>query len=304
MKIRSLKNNTLYTVLAILSILSCSSDLDTSEVPANKYISIPDSSFEKILIEQNIDSDNTVNGKILKSDAEKVSILDLNKEQHFGNIEDLRGIEGFTNLTKLTAISHQITSVDLSNNQLLDTLYLIGNHLKEISFVKNPNLVLIDIQANELESIKGLSYATKLKKLNASWNHLETFNIQNPSIEVLHISQNLLTELNIDGAINLKNLLLTSNKLTLLNTSSNTKLETLLTSDNQIENISIENNRNLTHLYITSNNLNSLDVSNNLKLIELKVDRNPNLTCIKKHYNQNIPSTSLSTYQTISSNCN
>ncbi|GGF61881.1 leucine-rich repeat domain-containing protein [Wenyingzhuangia marina] len=304
MKRKLLQKNTLYFILTTLSLLSCSNDIDNPDNLDSKYVFIPDNSFEEILIEQNIDSDNTVDGKILRSDAEKVYTLDLNKEQHFGNIKNLTGIEGFKNITKLTAVSHEITSIDLSHNQLLDTLYLIGNYLKEINFTQNPNLIYIDIQSNELEIIKGLSSATKLKKLNASWNNLETFNIQNPSLEVLHISQNFLTELNINEATNLKNLLLTSNKLASLNISSNHKLETLLTSDNRIESINLENNRNLTHLYITSNNLNRLDVSNNLKLIELKVDRNPNLTCIKKLSNQNIPSISLSTYQTISSNCN
>lgn len=304
MKRKLLQKNTLYFILTTLSLLSCSNDIDNPDNLDSKYVFIPDNFFEEILIEQNIDSDNTVDGKILRSDAEKVYTLDLNKEQHFGNIKNLTGIESFKNITKLTAVSHEITSIDLSHNQLLDTLYLIGNYLKEINFTQNPNLIYIDIQSNELEIIKGLSSATKLRKLNASWNNLETFNIQNPSLEVLHISQNFLTELNINEATNLKNLLLTSNKLASLNISSNHKLETLLTSDNHIESINLENNRNLTHLYITSNNLNRLDVSNNLKLIELKVDRNPNLTCIKKLSNQNIPSISLSTYQTISSNCN
>lgn len=297
--------NILKTNLFLLLILTLNSCIKNEHVSEEQLVSIPDPEFEQILINQNIDSDRTINGKILKSDAEKVAVLDLNKEHNFGSIEDLTGVEGFKNLTKLIAISHQITSVDLSQNTLLDTLYLMGNRLKEISFFKNPNLRFIDVQANELETIKGLFYVTSLKKLNASYNNIEFLNVANSSIETLHVSHNLLKGLSVRSALNIKNILATSNKLTpYLNVTNNTKLETLLISDNQLLEINLEHNTELTHFYSSSNQLKSLNVSYNQKLVDLKVDRNPTLTCIQKRTEQNIANTSLSDYQTLSDSCN
>lgn len=293
MKINSLILTTL------IAITSCSND-DTYQ----ESVLIPDSEFEQLLIEQEIDSDNTLNGELLKSDAEKVNILDLNKDHSFGSIQDLSGIEAFSNITYLSAAMQEITSIDLSANTKLKTLLLQGNHIKEISFDKNPNLTLIDVQANELEEIRGLFYAKNLKKLNASYNNLEFLNVTNSSIEILHVSHNLLKGLTVTSAPNLKNILATSNKLSpYLNVTNNTKLETLLIGDNKLLEVNFEYNTELTHLYASSNQLNTLDVSNNEKLVDLQVDRNPNLTCIQKGIDQYIPYLSLSDYQTIGSNC-
>jgi hypothetical protein len=78
----------------------------------------------------------------------------------------------------------------------------------------------------------------------------------------------------------------------------------MLISDNKIQNINLEQNSNLTHLYITSNSLTSIDVSNNQELVDLRVDRNPNLSCIKIQSGQEIPNVSKSDYQELNNNCN
>jgi Leucine-rich repeat (LRR) protein len=183
-------------------------------------------------------------------------------------------------------------------------LLLQGNYLTSIDLSNNPNLILVDILSNQLSSINGLSGATNLKKLNLSWNNLEEFSIHNESLEVLHISQNLLKSIDINGAVNLKNILLTSNELVTVDFSSNTLLETMLISDNKIQNINLEKNSNLTHLYITSNSLTGLNVSNNQELVDLRVNRNPNLSCIKIHSGQEIPTVSKSDYQELNDICN
>lgn len=286
--------------LPIFTFNSCSNDdFNTKEI-----ISIPDPQFEELLIEQGIDSDNTLNGEILKSDAEKTIILDLNKTIKSKKIKDLSGIESFTNITFLSAAYQKIASVNLSANKKLDTIYLLGNNIEEIDFTHNTNLILINIQANKLHTVTGISKVTKLKELDVSWNNLTTFDVQNSSVIRLYIMHNLLTQLNLKEAINIQNIVSQSNQLTSLDIDTNTKLRTLLTSDNKISGINLKNNISLTHLYISSNLLTDIDVSKNTNLTELNVDRNPNLTCIKKGVDQNIPYLSLSDYQTIGSDCN
>jgi len=293
-------------VLTLSLFVSCSSDDENSNPIDNIYLSIPDIHFETKLIEQGIDSDGVVNQQMLKSDAEAISVLDLNLYDNFGEITDLKGIEGFINLKLLSAGNQKLEHIDLSHNTLLDTIYLLGNRISSIDFSNNPNLIFVDIQSNQFSSsssIIGLSNATNLIDLDVSWNYLDEFSIHNESLEVLHISHNDLISIDTDGAINLQHIFMPSNKLQTVDFSTNTSLETLLISGNKIQQINLENNTSLTHLYISSNLLTSLDVSNNHKLVDLRVDRNLALTCIKIENSQN-PYVMKSDYQEMNTICN
>lgn len=295
------KINILIFILTPLIMVSCSSD----DNPKNDdYLSIPDNTFETMLIDQGIDSDGIINQQLLKSDAENITHLDLDYSAHYGEIYNLTGIEGFLNLKNLIATQHSIETINLSFNTKLDTLYLSGNHLTTIDVSSNKNLILLDVQSNLLTSITGLAEATQLKDLDLSWNYLETLSIPNENLEILHLSNNDLTALNINNAVNVKNILLNTNLLTSLDVSTNTLLETLLIPDNNIESINLENNSNLAYLHLFSNSFTSLDVSNNQELVSLKVDRNPDLTCVKIQSGQYIPTVQKSDYQTLNNTCN
>ena len=294
----------LIVVVTLSLILSCSSDNETVNPIDKVYINIPDIHFETKLIELGIDSEGIVNQQILKSDAEKLNRLDLNLSSNSGEITDFTGIEGFVNITFLSAAGQEIEDIDLSYNTKLDTLILNGNYLTHIDLSNNSNLILIEIQSNELSAITGLSKSTNLKKVNLSFNNFEEFTIKNESIETLLISHNLLKSIDTKDAVNLKNVFIILNQITTVDFSSNRLLETLVVSGNKLQNINLEENTNLTHLYSSSNLLTSLDVSNNQELIDLRIDRNPDLTCIKILNGQEIPSVSLSDYQELNTNCN
>ena len=289
-------------IAIIITILITSCSRNDSDSYENQYLEIPDSSFEAILIEEGIDSDGVLNQRMLRKDASEVSVLDLNFSNK-GVISDLTGIEGFVGLRKLSVMQHELVSIDLSSNTLLDTLYLAGNYISSIDVSNNPNLILLDVQSNQLSAINGLSKAAHLKELNLSFNELEAFSIENETLEILKISNNLLHSFDVKRSINLKNILLTTNELTSVDFSKNVKLETLLISDNKIQNIDLEHNASLTHLYISSNSLTDLNVGGNQELIDLKVDRNPNLNCIKIESRQNIPNVSISEYQELNTSC-
>lgn len=293
----------LIIVLTLSLIVSCSSDDETLNQTDNIYLNIPDIHFETKLIELGIDSDGIVNQQMLRSDAEKLDRLDLNLSTDTGKIIDFTGIEGFVNITYLSAAGQEIEDVDLSFNTKLDTIFLYGNYLTNIDISNNPNLILLDIQSNELIAITGLSKSTNLKKANLSFNNFEEISINNTSIETLLISHNLLKSIDTKDALNLKNVFIILNQLTTVDFSSNRLLETLVISGNNLQNIDLEKNTSLTHLYSSSNLLASLDVSNNPELIDLRVDRNPDLTCIKILNGQEIPTVSLSDYQELNTNC-
>jgi hypothetical protein len=269
-------------ITLIFFIASCTKDDEHTDL-INDFVYIPDNQFESILIEQNIDSDGVVNQKISKNDALGVTHLDLNFSASNMNIEDLTGIEGFTNLTYLSVSGHLIEEIDLSHNTQLDTLLL---------------------QANELHSIHGLSELNNLIKLDMSWNLLDSISFKSETIEILLVSNNLLEFFEVENPDKLKGIILTSNKLSFVNLSTYLLLETLLLSDNHIQTIDLGQNSNLSHLYISGNSLSELNVSSNQNLVDLRVDRNPYLTCIHINNNQEISTVSLSVYQQLSTNCN
>lgn len=272
----------LSSITLIIVIVSCTKEDERIE-PVDDFLYIPDNQFETILIEQNIDSDGVVNQKISKTDALDVTHLNLSFSNSNMYIEDLTGIAGFINLTYLSASNHQIEEIDLSHNTLLDTVLL---------------------HANELHSIHGLSELNNLKKLDLSWNLLDSLSFKNESIEILLASHNHLKFVEVENANKLKSIILTSNKLSSVNLGTYPLLETLLLSDNQLQTIDPGQNMNLGHLYISGNSLSELSVSSNHNLVDLRVDRNPYLTCIHINNNQEIPSVSLSVYQELSTNCN
>ena len=290
-------------ISTLFLIGSCSDDNSNDSLVNDQYLLIPDNHFEQILIDQGLDTDGTLNGQMLREDAEQVQRLDLNLNSHFGEIEDLTGIEGFTNITFLSAVGQNLEDIDLSSNTKLDTLYLQNNYLTTMDISNNVNLMVIEVLVNELHTITGLEHASQLKKLNLSYNYFEDFSIANASIEHLLMSDNQLTSFDSTGAPNLKSILLTTNQLSSVNFSSNPFLETVVISNNSLNHINLENNPNLMYFYASSNALTSLNVSQNSSLIDLRVDRNPDLSCIKIQGGQEIPTVSLSEYQELNEVC-
>lgn len=283
----------LICVLSCCFIVSCSGDSSTEEQVDDLYLYIPDAIFETKLISLGIDSDNKVNQQMLKVDAINIQALNVDDI----GINDITGIEGFVDLKKLSAAQNNIEQIDLKFNTMLDTLILFANRIKSIDLSSNTKLLKINLESNELSSIEGLSKATKLKRLDASFNYLKTFSINHESIETLYISDNDLESFDVDGAVNLKNIFLKTNKLTSIELSTNKELETLVLSDNKIQQISLEENSDLTVLWISSNLLTKLDVSNLEKLSFLSVYNNPDLSCIKIGNGQEVPNLNTSDYQ-------
>ena len=101
----------------------------------SQKINIPDKNFEKILVDLKIDSDQEVNGYLLKSDAQKVTVLDVSNKR----IKDLTGIEAFTSLTFLDCSNNQLSNLNLSHNVGLTIL------INDVNDLINPNSSIMKI---------------------------------------------------------------------------------------------------------------------------------------------------------------
>jgi hypothetical protein len=283
-----------------LLLVSCAvTDSDQKDL----YLNIPDAGFEKRLIDLGIDSEGTLDQKLLKTDAEAVTQLDIYWTNDSEVVRDLTGIEGFVNLTNLTVTQQELEQINLRYNSHLDTLSLPGNYLQHIDLSFNTNLIDVNLGTNELASVEGLSELNQLKKLDLSFNYLNSFAISNASIETLFLNLNELQSLDVSEAENLKSLILTSNQLSDLSLDNNTLLETLLISDNRMLQIELHKNPELQYLYASSNAFTNLDVSRNQKLVDLRIDRNPGLTCITINEGQEILTVRKSEHQELRSDC-
>ena len=100
-----------------------------SAISYTQSIDIPDKNFEQALIDKGIDSDKTINGQILRSDVQLVPILDLYNKK----IKSLEGIEAFSSLTYLDCRKNHLSSLDVSKNITLNTLYSDVNNLDQTS---------------------------------------------------------------------------------------------------------------------------------------------------------------------------
>ena len=273
-----MKNKILYIAFAIILFTSCSKDSVILN-PVDIFVQIPDVNFENELVLKGIDSDGIVNQKILKTDAEKVTKLSL----HGANINTLDGIEGFVNLKRLYADANNLTVLDLSNNVLLDTISLTSNRL---------------IKVDGIEKAKHLTW------LSLSWNYFTQFTLDNDNVKNFLMDHNDLVSLEISNAPKLESAILNINEIQSLDFSNSPLLKVLNFSANKVKTINFDNNLNLEYIYCSSNLFTQFDISKLPNLIDVRVDRNPTLNCIKIATGQQIPTLKLSDYQQTNINCN
>lgn len=117
-----------------------------SYIATAQTITIPDPVFEQVLIDKEIDSDGIVNGQILTADALAVTTLTITSPDIIHTpIEDLTGIEGFTNLENLIVNVTMIEQLNVSTLTKLKRLECADNMLTSLNVSNNPLLEFLDI---------------------------------------------------------------------------------------------------------------------------------------------------------------
>ena len=167
---------------------------------------ISDYRFEQALIDLGIDSDLTVNGHILTSDALLVTELIITPfsltnypypaadfSYYDGMIHDLTGVEAFVNLEKLILNVTMVDNLNVSN--------LIN--LKHLNVVDNM-LTTIDVSNNsDLEYIKISDWGDVLPR-----NYISELDFsQNPNIHTIYA--NAVNKINLNNNNNNSNMLIT-----------------------------------------------------------------------------------------------
>lgn len=201
-------------VLLISFLLSCKSPIIEEEslpekcpdyvytVPFHsniQLVEIEDANFERYLIQQNYDTDKTINGRISLVDAlkvEEIYIVSMNVAAPSNDIiRSVKGIEYFKNLKSFFSQNELIEAVDFSHNVNLEKIVIgednvyyggetdkykalkyinlgvnhklkalgLGNVLvKEVDISKTPNIERLGIWSNHLENV----YVESEKQIN------------------------------------------------------------------------------------------------------------------------------------------
>jgi Leucine-rich repeat (LRR) protein len=224
-----------------------------------QYTSIPDANFEAALETLGYD-DISGDGQVPTIVISAITNLNLDN----AGIADLTGIEDFTALTILECGWNTFTSVDLSNNTLLQEFR-----------ANNCNLTSINI-----------SNLTILEKLQINENALQTLDIStNVNLKELTVSDNQLTELNITNNVQLEALFAGGNQLTSLNTSNNILLDELeMYNSSTLVSLDLSTNSNLAYIDVEDSSISYLNVQNGNNTAlgngDFYARNTPNLNCI------------------------
>lgn len=93
-------------------------------------------------------------------------------------ITDLTGVEDFVGLKNLQCFSNQLTSIDVSNNTVLELLYCNTNQLSSLDVSSNPALKLLICGTNAIGTLD-LTQNPNLYYLNTFGAQLTSLNVKN-----------------------------------------------------------------------------------------------------------------------------
>ncbi|WP_320052610.1 hypothetical protein [uncultured Acetobacteroides sp.] len=260
---------------------------DVCAVKDASIVYIPDVTFRKILLSK-FDANN--DGEIQKSEAESAKIISTSKEK----IYSLEGVEYFTNLEKLYCETPKeianlnlskntklhllylakVKSLDISKNNELDTLMLVGNQLPSIDLSKKTKLIVFQSTENNFTSLD-VSQNTKLRNLKCTLSKLATIDVSNnKELVELNLESNQLSSINISQNTKLKVLNCINNQLASIDVSKNVNLTSLDCNNNNLSAIYLGNNTNLRNLYCSGNKLSAIDISNCTNLLDFQCNNN------------------------------
>ena len=187
---------------------------------------VPDKTFREYLLKQ-FDKDG--NGVLTPAERYAVTEIDVNDK----NITSLKGIEFFPNLKKLNCGHNRLTSLDVSENTVLQELVCWENQLTSLDVSQNTALQELACFENKLTSLD-VSQNPALQKLSCWDNRLTSLDVsKNTELTYLDCGYNRLTELDVSQNTKLTELYFVSNKITSLQADNCTNLTVIFTGSNK-----------------------------------------------------------------------
>lgn len=223
---------------------------------------VPDDNFE-LYLELNGMGNGVMNDdSVATSSIDTVTYLDVSMQ----SISDLKGIEAFISLIKLSCgLNPQLSSLDLSQNTMLEELECQNTDLTTLDVSQNINLKRIFIPGNFGINSIDLTQNTSLTYLFVAQTSLNSIDLShNLLLDSLTISWSSLSSIELDQNIELKYLNCSNNPITSLNVSQNMGLVYLDCSGSLLECLNVKNGNNY--------NFDHFDASSNPALNCIEVD--------------------------------
>ena len=220
------------------------------------------------------DENGFVNVSINKNLIEKITSLTPYKSEE---IDNLNGLEYFTNLKTLHVQNMGLTTLDVSKLINLEELYCYGNPLGKLDVSANIKLAYLECTKTGLSQLD-ITHNPNLTTLYCGINQISELNIsQNSKLEFLNVGEeidgiyNPISSLDISNNLQLKTLIVSyCYNLTSLDVSKNTKLEELFYEYTPIVSLNTNSNALLRLLHCGNTQITNLDISQNTNLIELE----------------------------------
>lgn len=220
------------------------------------------------------------------------------------SIENLKGINALTSLTKLELLGNDIedlsnlstmtslNELDLSYNRAnilsplaslsnLNTLIIRGNKIEDVNSLANlKNLAVLILDNNKIKDIHKLSALTNLEHLGLDENKISNINSLSTLTDLTYLGlrRNQISDIgSITKLTNLKELYLEENQIKDIGNISNlNKLEILNLDNNLIENIDkLETITSLKVLLLENNSIASVNkLSKLINLTEVRIENN------------------------------
>jgi len=249
----------------------------SSEILFSQIINIPDPVFKSKLIEIGVDTNN--DGEIEVSEALARQSVNVASYQDEPKIENLDGIQYFTNLTGFSCAGNLLTNLDVSSLTNLVSMNARNNQLVSINLNGLNQLDTIWISNNFLDTID-VSTLTDLRWLWCSNNLITNLDVSsNFNLKYLFASDNMIPSLNLLPLTLLEDLTIDNNQITSLSVNHLNNLYQLSCSNNLLTEIDVSNMPELRYLIIGNNLLSELDCSTN-GTEQIHCNNNPNLTSI------------------------
>ena len=286
----NMKKILLATLTVLMAALAARADVTI------KSTNFPDAAFRSYLLSE------YPSGTITTAQLQARTTLEVNNK----GISNMKGVEYFTELTRLSCYYNNLTTIDVSSNT---------------------KLIYLNVYRNKLTSITGLDNCTVLEQLYLHYNQLTSVSVnnhsalrtlwvnQNPNLKTFYCWRNVLTNVDVTGCTSLKDLRCYENpnlvsingladctKLTYLDcedcyftdlsaVSGMSLLETLLARNNKLTSLEVKNKLSLTSLRVYGNTLmttlncencalTSLDITNSNSLTSLNCCNNDDLNTI------------------------
>lgn len=269
-------------------------DADSRNAASNITIDaahFPDANFRTYILDKENKVDD--NGDGILSVREIRNCKELNIEKY--GIQDLTGIEYFTNLETLDCSQNQLTALDVTKNEKLVDLKCTGNALTALTLTENSELEYLDCEGNKLSSLNvsgnkkllylicgnnvittlDLQYNLKLERLSCSLNRLATLDLsRNTALLYLECENNKLTTIGFGNLGKLQFLNCNGNRLKALDLRKQTKLQYLYCDYNRLFALDLTGNPELAILYCSNNALPYLNLEKNTKLQDFRCEGN------------------------------